>query len=101
MTKTILMTGATGHVAGAILPQLAGKGVTVRGLVRNPSSAKAKQLGIELVQGDLEAHRTLPEAFAGADTLVIIHPPGPRAPHQSSNALWAARQAGVRRIVRL
>jgi uncharacterized protein YbjT (DUF2867 family) len=32
---------------------------------------------------------------------VIIHPPGPRAPAQSSNALWAAQQAGAKRIVRL
>lgn len=99
MSKTILITGATGNVAGTILPHLAGKGVTVRALVRDP--AKAAKLGVETVQGDLEYHHALPKAFAGADTVVIIHPPGPRAPAQSSNALWAAKQAGVKRIVRL
>lgn len=101
MAKTILITGATGAVASQILPLLANKGVTVRALVRDPASAKAKQLGVELVRGDLEEHRALPEAFAGADTVVIIHPPGSRAPCLSSNALWAARQAGAKRIVRL
>jgi uncharacterized protein YbjT (DUF2867 family) len=97
MSRTILITGATGNVAAAILPHLAG--VTVRALVRDP--AKAARLGVDLVQGDLDAHHTLPKAFAGADTVVIIHPPGPRAPAQSSNALWAAKQAGVKRVVRL
>src|ERR1041385_7710725 len=101
MSKTILMTGATGNVAAAILPHLANKGVTVRALVRDPNSAKAKQLGVELAQGDLDEHRDLPAAFKGADTVMIIHPPGGRAPLQSSNALFAARQAGVARVVRL
>jgi uncharacterized protein YbjT (DUF2867 family) len=99
MSKTILVTGATGNVASAILPHLAGKGVTVRALVRD--LAKGAKLGVETVQGDLEYHHALPKAFAGADTVVIIHPPGPRAPAQSSNALWAAKQAGVKRVVRL
>ena len=99
MSKTILITGATGNVASTILPHLAGKDVTVRALVRDP--AKAAKLGVETVQGDLEYHHALPKAFAGADTVVIIHPPGPRAPAQSSNALWAAKQAGVKRVVRL
>ena len=99
MSKTILITGATGNVASNILPHLAGKDVTVRALVRDP--AKAAKLGVETVQGDLEYHHALPKAFAGADTVVIIHPPGPRAPAQSSNALWAAKQAGVKRVVRL
>jgi uncharacterized protein YbjT (DUF2867 family) len=99
MSKTILITGATGNVAGTILPHLAGKGVTVRALVRDP--AKGAKLGVETVQGDLDYHHALPKAFAGADTVVIIHPPGPRAPAQSSNALWAAKQAGVKRVVRV
>jgi uncharacterized protein YbjT (DUF2867 family) len=99
MSRTILITGATGNVAATILPHLTGKSVTVRALVRDP--AKGEKLGVETVQGDLEYHHTLPAAFAGADTVVIIHPPGPRAPAQSSNALWAAKQAGVKRVVRL
>jgi uncharacterized protein YbjT (DUF2867 family) len=32
---------------------------------------------------------------------MIIAPPGPRAPQQSSSALWAARQSGVKHVVRL
>jgi uncharacterized protein YbjT (DUF2867 family) len=102
MSRTILITGATGNVAGAIWPHLTGKGMTVRGLVRDPAKAgKLKAVGVEPVTGDLSSHHSLPPAFAGADTVVIIHPPGPRAPEQSSNALWAAKQAGAERVVRL
>ena len=72
MSKTILITGATGHVGTAILPHLAGKDVTVRALVRDP--AKAAKLGVETVQGDLEYHQALPKAFAGADTCTAPSP---------------------------
>jgi uncharacterized protein YbjT (DUF2867 family) len=100
MTNPILITGATGKVAASILPHL--KGRTIRALVRDPAKAgKLAEHGIELVQGDLEAHRALPRAFDGVDTLVVIHPAGPRAPLQSSNAVFAAKKAGVKRIVRL
>jgi uncharacterized protein YbjT (DUF2867 family) len=102
MSETILITGVTGNVAGAILPHLLGRGKTVRGLVRDPAKAeKVRSAGVELVTGDLSSHHSLPAAFAGSDTVVIIHPAGPRAPEQSSNALWAAKQAGARRVVRL
>ena len=40
-------------------------------------------------------------AFAGAETVWVLTPPGPRAPEQSSNALWAARQAGATHVVRM
>src|SRR5262249_27450479 len=48
-----------------------------------------------------ERPRSLGRAFAGAETVWILTPPGPRSPEQSSNALWAARQAGARRVVRM
>ena len=101
MTKSILVTGATGNVAGAMLPHLVSGGVTVRALVRDPAKAGKLPAGVEVVEGDLDAHHGLVTAFKGADTVVIIHPPGAKAPEQSSNALWAARRAGARRVVRL
>jgi uncharacterized protein YbjT (DUF2867 family) len=51
--------------------------------------------------GDLEKTWTLAPAFAGADTIWILTPPGPRAVEQSSNALWAARQGGAKHVVRM
>jgi len=51
--------------------------------------------------GGLERPNSLTEAFSGVDTLWLLTAAGPQAPHASSNALWAARGAGVSHIVRL
>ncbi|MFP3501636.1 SDR family oxidoreductase [Burkholderia sp. SIMBA_062] len=102
MRQKILVTGATSTISTAVIELLASADCDIRALVRNASKAGAlRALGAELAVGDLEKPRTLNQAFAGIDTVFMLTPPGPRAPEQSSNALWAARQAGVRRIVRL
>jgi uncharacterized protein YbjT (DUF2867 family) len=102
MAKTILITGATGNVSSGILERLKGSGHNLRALVRNPDKADAlRKQGIDARIGDLEKPWTLAPAFEGADSVWLLAPPGPRAPEQSSNGLWAARQAGVRHIVRM
>lgn len=102
MSKTILITGATGNISSGIIDQLKGSQHRLLALVRNPDKAKAlESAGVELRVGDLEKPWTLGSAFEGADTAWILTPPGPRAPEQSSNALWAARNAGVKHIVRM
>jgi hypothetical protein len=50
--------------------------------------------------GDLERPRSLEGAFDGVDAALLLCPPGPLAPYHTSNALWAARQAGVKHVVR-
>jgi uncharacterized protein YbjT (DUF2867 family) len=85
-----------------LIPLLREGGAHVRALVRNPAKAGAlAPLGVELVEGDLDRPRTLGRGFDGVDTLMSIVPPGARAPQQTSSLLWAARQAGVRHVVRL
>lgn len=102
MAKTILVTGANGNVASTTISLLTGHGATVRALVRHPERAERLRAGgVEVVAGDLEKPTTLGPAFTGVDTAFVVAPASPRAPEHSSNALWAARQAGVRRIVRL
>ncbi|MBM0231286.1 SDR family oxidoreductase [Micromonospora sp. STR1_7] len=96
---TILITGATGTVSREVLRELAGR-QPVRALVRDAS--RAPQLdGVDYVVGDLDSPTTLTPAFEGVTTLWLLTPMGPMAPSQSMNAVWAARQAGVRHIVRL
>jgi uncharacterized protein YbjT (DUF2867 family) len=56
---------------------------------------------VDVVVADLDQPTSLPEAFAGVDTMWLLTAAGPQAPHASSNAVWAARQAGVRHIVRM
>lgn len=102
MSRTILITGATGNISSGIIEQLTGSQNRLLALVRNPDKAKAlESAGVELRVGDLEKPWTLDAAFEGADTIWILTPPGPRAPEQSSNALWAARNAGVKHVVRM
>jgi len=102
MPKTILITGATGNISSGIIAGLKSSSHRIRALVRNPEKAAAlKERGIEVHGGDLEKPWTLGPAFAGADTVWILTPPGPRAPEQSSNALWAARQGDAKHVVRM
>ena len=100
--KTILITGATGNISSGIITRLKGSEHRLQALVRNPEKAEElKRQGVELRVGDLEKPWTLDTAFAGADIVWILASPGPRAPEQCSNALWAARQAGAKHVVRL
>jgi uncharacterized protein YbjT (DUF2867 family) len=97
--STILLTGATGAVSSGVIQALQGAGHRLIGLVRDP--AKAAHLGIELRTGDLSYLRTIETAFEGVDTAWVLTPPGPNAPIQSSNAVWAARLGGVKHVVRM
>ena len=54
MSKTILITGATGQQGGATLHNLLGQGFTLRALTRKPDGDKARALanaGVEVLQG--------------------------------------------------
>ncbi|MFF0470926.1 NAD(P)H-binding protein [Micromonospora zamorensis] len=96
---TILITGANGTVSREVLRELAGE-QPVRALVRDMSRTPRLD-GVDYVVGDLDRPATLTPAFEGVTTLWLLTPLGPTAPSQSMNAVWAARQAGVRHIVRL
>lgn len=102
MSRIVLITGATGNVSTALLSALRDSPLKLRALVRNPSKAGALQAsGVEAFAGDLDDSSSLPRAFDGVDDLWLLTPPSPRAPENSMNALWAARQAGVKRVVRM
>ena len=100
--STILLTGATGSVSSAVIHALQGAGHHLIGLVRDPAKATALAAqGVELRTGDLNHLRTIEGAFAGVDVAFLLAPPTALAPFQSSNALWAARAAGVKHVVRM
>jgi uncharacterized protein YbjT (DUF2867 family) len=95
----ILLTGANGQVSTAAIAALKGTGHEIFGLVRDPS--KGERLGIELRVGELDRPRSLEGAFDGIDTAFLLAGPSEGAPYQMSNALWAAKQAGVKHVVRM
>jgi uncharacterized protein YbjT (DUF2867 family) len=102
MGRTLLVTGATGTVSRALRATLRDSEFDIRAMVRTETTATPlRDLGVQAVVGDLDDPRSLPPAFEGVHDLWLLVPNGPRAPEHSMNAVWAARQAGVERVVRL
>jgi dihydroflavonol-4-reductase len=113
---TVLVTGASGYIAGFIVQQLIAEGWTVRGTIRNLVKADAvrKTLGtpnLELFAMDLNNDAGWAEAMAGVDYLQHIASPIPDAEPKDDQqlirpakegalrALAAAKAAGVKRVV--
>ncbi len=70
--RTIVVTGATGHVGRALVPLLVADGAHVRAVSRDPAAAVPP--GVDVVRADLLDPATLDEAFAGADAVFLLWP---------------------------
>jgi nucleoside-diphosphate-sugar epimerase len=69
----VLVTGASGHIASAVVPELVQAGHQVLGLARSENSATAvKELGAEAVRGDLTDLGGLREAASGVDGVIHL-----------------------------
>jgi uncharacterized protein YbjT (DUF2867 family) len=107
----ILVTGGTGFVGHHVVHALRGEDRSVRALVRDPSSDRARTLanwGCELVQGDVTDAESLRRAVDGCEAVMhfvaLIAEPRPepfeRIMKQGTRDLVAAaKDAGVRRFV--
>jgi dihydroflavonol-4-reductase len=112
----VLVTGASGYIAGFTIKALRDDGWAVRGTVRNPQKAAALRQtlaapDLELVAADLGADDGWAQAVAGVDHVLHVASPIPdRAPNHDDElvipardgalrVLRAARNAGVRRVV--
>jgi uncharacterized protein YbjT (DUF2867 family) len=69
----ILVTGATGTVGRQVVTQLSERGVPVRAVTRDPSSA-GLPAGVEVVRGDLAEPASLEPHLAGADSVFLVWP---------------------------
>jgi len=68
---TVLVTGATGFVGGAVAERLRSEGCSVRTLVRHNSDTEALiEAGCELCYGDITDARSVGEAMKGVDAAV-------------------------------
>jgi dihydroflavonol-4-reductase len=109
----IFLTGGTGFIGGRVAAKLRERGDDVVALVRSPDkAAKLRNLGCELVEGDLSSTNAIRQGLDGADACIhaaAIYKVGiPKKEHQAmfdsnvtgtENVLDAAIDAGVNRIV--
>ncbi len=75
---TVLVVGATGTQGGAVARSLLAKGHAVRALTRTPDSEEAqglREMGAEVVEGDLSDPDSLDRAARGADALFGVTVP--------------------------
>jgi nucleoside-diphosphate-sugar epimerase len=69
----VFVTGASGHIGSALVPDLLNAGHDVVGLARSDSSAAVlRQRGAEVVRGDLADLDGLREAASGADGVIHL-----------------------------
>ena len=102
MDRKVFITGASGNVAGGVLPQLVKAGVAVKAYIRDAAKGeKLKAMGVEPVVGDFLDGSKLEVASRGMDAVISITPPGPNAAEQASAITQAAKRAGVPHIIRL
>jgi uncharacterized protein YbjT (DUF2867 family) len=99
-SPTILVYGSTGPQQRPVAEQLLDAGFAVRVLVRSAVAAEGlARRGAEVFVGDLSNPETLRNASRGVDAVSLFVPFMNPQPAFGRNALEAARDAGVRRIV--
>ncbi len=94
----IAVLGATGTIGSAVVEQLAGGELAAKAVVRNPGT---QAVPIETVEADLLDVESLTRALIGARDLFLLTPHGPDQNKMESNAVAAAKAAGVERIVKI
>jgi uncharacterized protein YbjT (DUF2867 family) len=102
MSRTVLVTGATGRTGQLLVAALRGDGHRVRALVRATSTIPAAWDGaVELAVGDLTDPASVLDAMGGIDTLVLLSPMLPDLDRIELPAIDAARDARVRHVVKM
>ncbi len=98
MQKTLVTSGNIGNF---VAESLAEKGFSVRVLVRTVKpNRKWESLGVEQVEGDLGDVASLASAFDGVDRFFSVTPMAENLTELGTNAIQAAKEAGVDYIVR-
>jgi uncharacterized protein YbjT (DUF2867 family) len=104
--KPILVAGATGRQGRSVVRHLLERQLTVRALVRDPESNRAKALanqGIEIAQGDMDDLASLKKAMAGVRGVYSVQDyftvGAAREVQEGKNMADAAIGAGVEHFV--
>jgi uncharacterized protein YbjT (DUF2867 family) len=100
MNGSIAIIGSTGQNATAWTDAFIAAGLTVRNLVRFPEQL-AHRPGRHSTRLDLDDSSTFQPALKGIHTLGLITPSHPDQVKREVGLIYAAKQAGVRRIIKL
>lgn len=100
--KRVLCVGANGAKAGLVVPQLAKRGVYVRGMVQNDGERQAvlDQGASEVVVGNLTEAAFVEEAVKGMDAVFYISPNAVQQEAEvGKTVVNISKRAGVQRFV--
>src|SRR3546814_840692 len=95
----IVVVGGTGRVGTPLVHDLARRGVDVGAMTRSAADKPSLPGGAAYVEGDLTDRASMLRAFAGADAVYLLTPLDPREAELGRNAISAAKDAGVHRMV--
>jgi uncharacterized protein YbjT (DUF2867 family) len=100
MNTNVAIVGSTGLNAAAWTDAFIAAGFSVRNLVRSPERLPNRP-GVHYGRLDLDDSSTYQPALTGVDTLGLITPSHPDQVKREVGLIYAAKQAGVRRIIKL
>lgn len=103
---TIVVFGCTGTVGREVMRQLNTSDCIARGVLRNPERPYPVLMGAQpsnltYVSANLDSTGQLKEACIGADALFLLTATSPNQVEQEINIIDAAKQSGIKRIVKL
>src|ERR1700735_4085618 len=106
MTDTdelFLITGATGNTGAHTVELLRERGRRVRALVHSldERADRLRDLGAEVVQGDLLDFRAVSAATVGVSAAYFNYPVAPGLVEATANFVQAASEAGVHAVVNM
>jgi dihydroflavonol-4-reductase len=97
----VFLTGATGFIGGHVARKLRERGDEVVALVRSPDKATAlRDLGAELVAGDLSDEAAIRQGLEGADAAIhggAVYKVG--IPKSQTEDMWDANVHGTERVL--
>jgi len=98
-SATILVTGATGNLGGAVVKALMANGMAVKAGTTRPEGAKVPG-GVTVAKVDYTLPPTVEAALTGVDGLFLVAPPlDVEAPAKLKPVIDQAKRAGVDHIV--